>query len=92
MAYVQHSDGSMVVSASTKEWAIKQCLYSTADVSAAENIGRILAQRCLESGISYLHCNIDAKTKSYERVGSKTSRLKLTKMCPISCSKNGFNS
>ncbi|XP_038074324.1 39S ribosomal protein L18, mitochondrial-like [Patiria miniata] len=67
-AYIQHYNGDIVVSASTKEWAIKKHLYSTADVAAAENIGHILAQRCLESGISYVHCNIDAKTKSFERV------------------------
>ncbi|XP_022093374.1 39S ribosomal protein L18, mitochondrial-like [Acanthaster planci] len=67
-AYIQHYNGNVVISASTKEWAIKKHLYSTADVSAAENIGRILAQRCLESGISYVHCEIDSETRSYERV------------------------
>ncbi|XP_078522141.1 large ribosomal subunit protein uL18m [Lissotriton helveticus] len=52
--YVEHSNGSVVVSASTREWAIKRHLYSCRDVSACENIGRVLAQRCLEAGISYM--------------------------------------
>ncbi|KAK7488225.1 hypothetical protein BaRGS_00020532 [Batillaria attramentaria] len=49
---VEHFSGKTVISASTAEWAIKEGLYSLVDVSAAENIGRILAQRCLESGIT----------------------------------------
>lgn len=50
-AHVEHSSGATVVSATTRELAIMKHLYSTSDVSAAVNIGRILAQRCQESGI-----------------------------------------
>jgi len=53
-AYVEHSSGRKVVSASTRELAIMRHLYSPIDVSAAENIGSIIARRCLESGISCL--------------------------------------
>ncbi|XP_041066047.1 39S ribosomal protein L18, mitochondrial [Carcharodon carcharias] len=55
-AYVEAagSGGKAVISASTQEWAIKKHLSSTRDVAAAENVGRVLAQRCLEAGISYL--------------------------------------
>lgn len=42
----------MVLSASTQESAINRRLYSTTDVSAAENIGRILAHRCHSMGIT----------------------------------------
>ncbi|VDI65904.1 large subunit ribosomal protein L18 [Mytilus galloprovincialis] len=49
---VIHWTGDTVVSASTKEWAIRRHLYSVKDVSAAQNIGSILAQRCLEAGVS----------------------------------------
>ncbi|XP_052073076.1 39S ribosomal protein L18, mitochondrial-like isoform X2 [Mytilus californianus] len=49
---VVHWTGDTVVSASTKEWAIRRHLYSVKDVSAAQNIGSILAQRCLEAGVS----------------------------------------
>ncbi|XP_034966543.1 large ribosomal subunit protein uL18m [Zootoca vivipara] len=53
-AYVVHCSGRIVVSASTKEWAIKKHLYSTSDVTACENVGRVLAQRCLEAGINFV--------------------------------------
>ncbi|KAM9313408.1 large ribosomal subunit protein uL18m [Gastrophryne carolinensis] len=53
-AYVEHSNGNIVLSASTKEWAVKKHLYSTIDTMACENIGRVLAQRCLEAGINFM--------------------------------------
>lgn len=40
-----------MVSASTEEFAIAKHLYRNTDVSAAENIGRILAHRMLETGL-----------------------------------------
>ncbi|XP_048415276.1 39S ribosomal protein L18, mitochondrial [Stegostoma tigrinum] len=48
------SQGEVVISASTQEWSIKKHLHSTRDVTAAETVGRVLAQRCLEAGIGYL--------------------------------------
>ncbi|KAM8973474.1 large ribosomal subunit protein uL18m [Pelodytes ibericus] len=53
-AFVEHCNGNVVVSASTREWAVKKHLYSTKDVMACENIGRVLSQRCLEAGVSYM--------------------------------------
>ncbi|XP_053150520.1 39S ribosomal protein L18, mitochondrial isoform X2 [Hemicordylus capensis] len=53
-AYVEHSSGCVVVSASTREWAIKKHLRNTAGVAACENVGRVLAQRCLEGGINFV--------------------------------------
>ncbi|XP_019613700.1 PREDICTED: 39S ribosomal protein L18, mitochondrial-like [Branchiostoma belcheri] len=52
--YVQHHNGHIVASASSFEWPIRKHLYSTSDVSAAENIGHVLAQRCLEAGIHFM--------------------------------------
>ncbi|CAJ0968181.1 unnamed protein product [Ranitomeya imitator] len=52
-ASVEHCSGNVVVSASTREWAVKKHLYSTKDAMACENIGRILSQRCLEAGIHF---------------------------------------
>ncbi|VDD74759.1 unnamed protein product [Mesocestoides corti] len=49
---VIHKTSGVVVSASTQETAINKRLYSPVDVSAAENIGRILAYRCLCMGIT----------------------------------------
>lgn len=51
-AYVEHCSGKIVISVSTKEMAVARHLYSTSDTAAAVNIGRILAQRCHESGIT----------------------------------------
>lgn len=51
-AFVEHSSGVKIILASTKELAIARHLYSTTDVSAAENIGRVLAERCKQSGIT----------------------------------------
>lgn len=52
LAYVEHSSGKRVVTASTREFAIMRHLHSATDVAAAENIGRVLAQRCLQCGIT----------------------------------------
>lgn len=53
-AFVEHLNGQVVVSASTREWAIKKHLYSTRNVVACESVGRVLAQRCLEAGINFM--------------------------------------
>ncbi|XP_005002231.1 large ribosomal subunit protein uL18m isoform X1 [Cavia porcellus] len=53
-ALVEHWNGRVVVSASTREWAIKKHLYSTRNVVACETIGRVLAQRCLEAGVNFM--------------------------------------
>lgn len=50
-ASVVHHENGEVLSASTKEWALKEQLYRTNDTSAYINLGRVLAQRCLESGL-----------------------------------------
>ncbi|KYM88506.1 39S ribosomal protein L18, mitochondrial [Atta colombica] len=51
IAEVCHFKNGPVVSASSAEWALKKQLYRTTDSSAYINIGRVLAQRCLEAGI-----------------------------------------
>lgn len=57
-AKIVHHSGLEVVSASTKEWAVKRFLYSTNDTSAFINLARVFAQRCLESGISEVRCDL----------------------------------
>ncbi|CAI5444506.1 unnamed protein product [Caenorhabditis angaria] len=49
---IHHRDG-VVLSASTREPEISAQLYSKVDTSASLNIGRILALRCLQSGIHF---------------------------------------
>lgn len=51
------------MSASTKEWALKEQLYKTNDTCAYVNMGRILAQRCLESGLLEIQSFIEAPGK-----------------------------
>ncbi|GAB1598120.1 39S ribosomal protein L18, mitochondrial-like [Argonauta hians] len=53
-SYILHSSGDIVVSASTKEWAIKKFLYSCRDTTAAKCIGTMMAIRCLEAGITHV--------------------------------------
>ncbi|XP_055471904.1 39S ribosomal protein L18, mitochondrial isoform X1 [Psammomys obesus] len=53
-ALVENLNGQVVVSASTREWAIKKHLYNTRNVVACESIGRVLAQRCLEAGLNFM--------------------------------------
>jgi ribosomal protein L18 len=58
-AYIEHFEGGKVITASTKEWAIKQFLRSTSDSNAAAAIGKVLAQRCLECGLLEVHSDYD---------------------------------
>ncbi|XP_059048212.1 large ribosomal subunit protein uL18m [Achroia grisella] len=57
-AQVVHFVNGPVVEAKTSEWALRQQLYSINDTSAYINLGRVFAQRCLESGITEVYCNI----------------------------------
>uniref|UniRef100_A0AC35EY93 39S ribosomal protein L18, mitochondrial n=1 Tax=Panagrolaimus sp. PS1159 TaxID=55785 RepID=A0AC35EY93_9BILA len=50
-AYITHFENGVVLTASTREPLISQQLHSPVDVSAAYNIGRVLADRCKQSGI-----------------------------------------
>ncbi|NWX38618.1 RM18 protein, partial [Notiomystis cincta] len=54
-AFVERSNGDVVLSASTREWAIKRHLYSPKGVAACRNLGRVMAQRCLEAGINFVN-------------------------------------
>ena len=50
-----HNSGVVLVSASTAEFEITRHLYKTRDISAAKNLGRVLAQRCQEAGITRVY-------------------------------------
>ena len=50
-----HNSGVVLVSASTAEFEITRHLYKTTDISAAKNLGRVLAQRCQEAGITRVY-------------------------------------
>lgn len=52
---IEHSTGKVVVEASSKEKLIREKLFSGSDVCASENVARVLAERCLRSGITCVH-------------------------------------
>ncbi|KAG7303192.1 hypothetical protein JYU34_011655 [Plutella xylostella] len=58
-AQIVHFLNGPVIEAKSTEWAIRKQLYSTIDTSAYINLGQILAQRCLESGITEVSCDIE---------------------------------
>lgn len=53
-----HYINGPVIEAKTSEWALRKQLYSIKDTSAYINLGRVFAQRCLESGITEIYCDI----------------------------------
>ena len=68
-AWVQHTYGKIVISASTRERCIAHFLYSLTTVNAARNLGRIIAQRCKHMGISNV-----AWTRNYHYRRSPTRK------------------
>ncbi|XP_072379039.1 large ribosomal subunit protein uL18m [Diabrotica undecimpunctata] len=57
-ASIQHFQNGEIISASTSEWSIKKQLYRTIDTCAYTNLGRVLAQRCLQAGLIEISCFI----------------------------------
>ncbi|TKR68502.1 hypothetical protein L596_024477 [Steinernema carpocapsae] len=70
-AHVVHYENGIVLSASTREKAIADQLYSNVDTCAAMNIGRVLADRCKKAGIVYMIPG--SKTKTIERSQKQTA-------------------
>ncbi|KAH7728227.1 Protein MRPL-18 [Aphelenchoides avenae] len=73
-AHIVHHENGIVLSASTREPEIHIQLQSTADRHAAYNIGRVLADRCQQSGISY--CIAGAVKEEVERSQRKSAFFK----------------
>lgn len=61
-ATVNHFRNGEVIRASTEEWSIKKQLYRNTDTNAFVNLARVLAQRCLESGLCEISCFIEPTT------------------------------
>ena len=51
-ATVNHRSGTIVAEASTRERALARHLYKTSDVAAATNVGRLIAHRLKEFGLT----------------------------------------
>ncbi|XP_031835033.1 mitochondrial ribosomal protein L18 [Nomia melanderi] len=61
---IHHFENGPVIRVSTKEWGLKKQLYSLNDSSAHINVGRVLAQRCLECGICEVFFDEENAVKS----------------------------
>jgi len=67
-ASVLHHLGQKPVDVTTKEWCIKKYLYKTNDASAARLVGQVLAQRCLQTGITEVACFFPEEDRKKEKV------------------------
>ncbi len=56
------------MSASTTEFEITKHLYKNTDVTAAKNVGRVMAQRCLEAGITQVRWEVKKGDLRKQRV------------------------
>ncbi|CAH3192806.1 unnamed protein product [Porites evermanni] len=74
-AEVLHNSGVVLVSASTAEFEITRHLYKTTDISAAKNLGRVLAQRCQEAGITRVYWEPQYGDRNKLRVKAFSSAL-----------------
>ncbi|CAB0041076.1 unnamed protein product [Trichogramma brassicae] len=61
-AEIVHYKHGPTITVSTRDWALKKQLYKTNDISAYSNVGRVLAQKCLEAGITSVYCDIDEES------------------------------
>ncbi|CAK5086396.1 unnamed protein product [Meloidogyne enterolobii] len=67
---VHYERGQAIIEASTNEKSVRNQLYSPTDVSAAQNIGRLLAHRCAMAGIKYITSGITPEElEGSKRVG-----------------------
>jgi hypothetical protein len=61
-ATVTHWTGRKVCEASTKEWAISRFLYNMTDAAALEVVGKVIGQRCLETGVYEVFLKVRTKS------------------------------
>ncbi|CAG0882727.1 unnamed protein product [Darwinula stevensoni] len=70
-AKLEHNSGKTVIFASTQEWCIRKFLYTTNDVNAWHNLGRVFVHRCLQAGFHEFHCDVsDEERKRSQKVDS----------------------
>ncbi|XP_030032747.2 39S ribosomal protein L18, mitochondrial [Manduca sexta] len=60
-AQVVHYLNGTIIQARSSEWPLRKRLYSIKDTCAYINLGKVFAQRCLESGILDMSCDIQPK-------------------------------
>ncbi|XP_049879202.1 39S ribosomal protein L18, mitochondrial [Pectinophora gossypiella] len=57
-AQVVHFLNGPVIEAKTSEWCLRKQLYSITDTCAYIGLGKVFAQRCLESGITEMYSDL----------------------------------
>ncbi len=67
-AEVTHWTGRRVCWASTREWALQRFLYNNIDAAAVQAVGRVVGQRCLETGVREVHLKVEAEDMEKERM------------------------
>ncbi len=67
-----HWTGRRVCLASTREWAIRRFLYNNTDATAVQAVGRVIGQRCLETGV----CEVFLKTIKEGDSGQDSDRMR----------------
>ncbi|XP_053375532.1 39S ribosomal protein L18, mitochondrial-like isoform X1 [Mercenaria mercenaria] len=75
-AYIEHWTGKIVLEASSREPHLAMYLYNLHDVSANRNIGRVLARRMLEAGITSVFYDEADKDITSQRKAAFLSALK----------------
>merc|ERR1719412_1750399 len=77
-ATVTHWTGRIVCSASTKEWAIRKFLYNYTDAAALKCVGKIIGQRCLETGVTEVSLQLRPEDFKKERMQTFVESIKNT--------------
>lgn len=62
-AKITHNNGFVFVTASTSEWAVKKHLYRATDLTSFVTVGKVLAQRCLECGLTEAYYDFQNTSK-----------------------------
>ncbi|XP_059079441.1 large ribosomal subunit protein uL18m-like isoform X2 [Tigriopus californicus] len=75
-AQVVHWSGIRVCHASTQEWSIRKFLYNTTDAVALEAIAKVIAQRCLQVGVSHVFLELEEEDLQKERMNRFVDAVK----------------
>jgi len=67
-AQVTHWSGRPVASASTMEAAVRKQLYNLTDLAAIQAVAKIIAQRCLETGVSEVYLDVNKTEKEKDKM------------------------
>ena len=62
--------------ASTREWALRRFLYNNTDAAAVQAVGRVVGQRCLETGVAEVYLKVDEGDLKKERMRNFVEAVK----------------